>query len=383
MCSVYDESLNLHKKLKGKIEVSLKQDLQDRSELSLFYTPGVAQPCIEISNNKENVYEYTWKGNTVAVVSDGSAVLGLGNIGADAALPVMEGKCYLFKKFADIDAVPICLDTQDSEKIVEIVKAISTNFGGINLEDISAPRCISIERRLKEELDIPVFHDDQHGTAIVVTAGLINALSLANKKPEDCVVTISGTGAAGSAIIKMLNQLNISNIYAFNKDGLLNYKKKDSYNFLDLELSQITNLEQEDLTLKDALCKSDVFIGVSVGNLLTAQDIKLMNEKAIVFALANPEPEISYKEAIDGGAFVVGTGRSDYPNQINNVLVFPGIFKGALMYRKKITDEVKLQVAIALANCVDKSELSRTKIIPDVMDEKVVNEIVKVFASND
>lgn len=378
---VYQKALAMHEKAKGKLEVNLKVPLEKREDLSLAYTPGVAQPCREIAKNKEEAYTYTWKGNSVAVVSDGSAVLGLGDIGPSAALPVMEGKSILFKKFADIDAVPICLDTKDPKEIIQIVKAMAPTFGGINLEDISAPRCVEIERTLIEELDIPVFHDDQHGTAIVVTAGLLNALKIVHKKVEDITVVVSGTGAAGSSIIKMLHALGVKEIYGFNINGIVLKEDKDSYDFLTQELTEITNLANKRMSMKEAMQFADVFVGVSAPGLLTKEMIQSMKEKPIVFAMANPEPEIAYEEAMAAGVAVMGTGRSDYPNQINNVLAFPGLFRGALDCRaKKINEEMKLAASYALASLVSEEELKPTYIIPDALDPRVSKVVAKAVA---
>lgn len=376
MSDIYEEALRLHEKAGGKLGVSMKVDVNTKKDLSLAYTPGVAQPCKEIYKNEKNVYKYTWKKNSVAVVSDGTAVLGLGDIGPKAALPVMEGKAILFKRYADIDAVPICLDTKDSKEIISIVKAIAPTFGGINLEDISAPRCVEIERVLKEELDIPVFHDDQHGTAIVVTAGLLNALKVVNKKVEDVCVVVSGTGAAGSSIIKMIHSLGVKEIYGFNINGILLKEDYDQYDFLTQELSLITNSQNKRMSMYEALKEADVFIGVSAKGLLNQEMVRNMKEKPIVFAMANPEPEISYDDAIEAGAYVVGTGRSDYPNQINNVLAFPGLFRGALdVHATKITEEMKLAASYALASLVDDKKLSRTYVVPDVTDERVAKTV--------
>ena len=373
MDNVYEKALKKHAEWKGKVGVRAKAEIKDKDDLSLAYTPGVAEPCMAISRNKEDAFKYTWKGNIVAVVSDGTAVLGLGDIGPEASLPVMEGKSVLFKQFGDVDAIPIVLDTKDTEEIIQTVKNIAPTFGGINLEDISAPRCIEIERRLKEELDIPVFHDDQHGTAIVVTAALINALKLVNKKAEDVNVVVSGTGAAGSSIIKMMESLGVNNIYAFNSRGVLNRKNKYD-NFLYEEIASITNQNEEDLTLKEAMAKADVFIGVSVKGLLDEEMVKSMKEDAIVFAMANPEPEIHYANAKAAGARVVGTGRSDAPNQINNVLAFPGIFKGALKVRaSKITEGMKMAAAVGIAKLVLDEELNEEYVIPSAFDERVAD----------
>lgn len=380
MENVYEKALRKHAEWKGKVGVRAKAEIKDKDDLSLAYTPGVAEPCMAISRNKEDAFKYTWKGNIVAVVSDGTAVLGLGDIGPEASLPVMEGKSVLFKQFGDVDAIPIVLDTKDTEEIIQTVKNIAPTFGGINLEDISAPRCIEIERRLKEELDIPVFHDDQHGTAIVVTAALINALKLVDKKAEDINVVVSGTGAAGSSIIKMMESLGVNNIYAFNSRGVLNRKNKYD-NFLYEEIANITNENQEDLTLKEAMAKADVFIGVSVKGLLDEEMVKSMRDDAIVFAMANPEPEIHYVNAKAAGARVVGTGRSDAPNQINNVLAFPGIFKGALKVRaSKITEGMKMAAAVGIAKLVSDEELNEENVIPSAFDPRVADVVADEVA---
>lgn len=379
---IYRQALLLHQEQQGKISTELKGDLNTKEDLSLVYSPGVAEPCREIHKNIDEVYRYTWKGNTIAVVSNGTAVLGLGDIGPEAALPVMEGKCCLFKRFGGVNAVPIVLKTKDPDEVVEIVKQLSPTFGGINLEDISAPACIEIERRLKEELDIPVFHDDQHGTAIVVTAGLINALKLVDKKPEECVAVISGVGAAGSSIIRMMLDLGISNIYGFNSRGILNRNEKNDYsNPLYRELSEITNKDGEDLSLEEAMTKADIFIGVSVKDKINKQMVKSMKRNPIVFAMANPDPEIPYQDAREAGATVVGTGRSDFPNQINNVLAFPGLFKGALAAKATvINEEMKLAAAYSLANLVSQDELSEEYVIPSPFDERVANAVAKGVA---
>ena len=372
MKDAYQKSLELHEKYHGKLEVVSKVPVETAEDLSIAYTPGVAQPCLEINKNKEDVYKYTWKRNSVAVVSDGTAVLGLGDIGPEAALPVMEGKCILFKKFAGIDAVPVVLDTKDPKEIIEIVKKIAPTYGGINLEDISAPRCVEIERTLKKECSIPVFHDDQHGTAICLTAALINALKVANKKPEDIKVVISGTGAAGSSIIHMIHDLGVRNIYAFNINGIVIKDDADSYDFLTKELADITNLDHKRMTMKEAMVGADVFIGVSAPHLVTEEMVKSMNDKNIVFPMANPEPEITYEEAKHAGAYIVGTGRSDYPNQINNVLAFPGLFRGALDSRApQITEAMKVAAARGIASLVSDEELSPDHIIPQVFDPRV------------
>lgn len=381
MMDIYQEALQLHKQAKGKLEVKLKVPLDKSEDLSLAYTPGVAMPCKEIAKNKEEAYTYTWKSNSVAVVSDGTAVLGLGDIGPEAGLPVMEGKAILFKQFANIDAVPLCLDTKDPKEIIKIVKAIAPTFGGINLEDISAPRCVEIERTLIEELDIPVFHDDQHGTAIVVVAGLLNALKVVHKKIEDITVVVSGTGAAGSSIIKMIHRLGVKEIYGFNINGIIIKEDQDSYDFLTKELTMITNTTNKRMSMADALQEADVFIGVSAPGLLTKEMVQGMKENPIVFAMANPEPEIKYQEAIDAGVAVMGTGRSDFPNQINNVLAFPGLFRGALDVRaKKINEEMKLAASYALASLVSDEELSPTYVIASPLDPRVSSVVAKAVA---
>lgn len=381
MSTVYEQALELHEKHKGKLKVDLKVPLDQPQDLSLAYTPGVAKPCLEIAKDKQKAYTYTWKSNSVAVVTDGTAVLGLGDIGPEAALPVMEGKSILFKKFGNIDAVPVCLNTKDPKEIINIVKAIAPTYGGINLEDISAPRCVEIERTLIEELDIPVFHDDQHGTAIVVTAGLINALKLVGKKAEDITVVVSGTGAAGSSIIKMIKQLGVKEIYGFNINGIVLKDDYDQYDFLLKELVEITNTQNKRLTMKEALKEADVFIGVSAPKILTKEMVSSMKKDAIVFAMANPEPEITYDLAKEAGVRVMGTGRSDYPNQINNVLVFPGLFRGALDVRaKKINEEMKLAAAMGLASLVSDEELSETYVIPNALDPRVSIEVAKAVS---
>lgn len=378
---VYEKALALHKDAHGKLAVQLKVDLKTKEDLSLAYTPGVARPCQEIAKNKEAAYTYTWKSNSVAVITDGSAVLGLGNIGPEAALPVMEGKSILFKQFANIDAVPICLDTQDTEEIIRVCKAVAPTYGGINLEDISAPRCVEIERRLIDELDIPVFHDDQHGTAIVVTAALMNALKVVNKKPEDLTVVVSGTGAAGSSIIKMLLSYGVKEVLGFNINGIVIEDDMDHYDFLTKELALITNRSHQRLTLAEAMKQADVFIGVSAPRLLNREMVASMKKDAIVFAMANPEPEITYQEAIEGGARIVGTGRSDFPNQVNNVLAFPGLFRGALdVHARKINEEMKLAAARGLAGLIRDDELSEEYIIPSALDPRVPKAVAQAVS---
>lgn len=378
----FKESLKLHKKHKGKIETVSKIDVQTTNDLSLVYSPGVAEPCIKIAKNQDKVYDYTLKANTVAIVSDGSAVLGLGNIGPYAAIPVMEGKAMLFKKFANIDGFPICLDTQDTEEIIKAVRIIAPVFGGINLEDISAPRSFEIEDRL-QDLGIPVFHDDQHGTAIVVMAGLINACKVVNKRFEDLVVVINGAGAAGVAIAKMLKCINyegstctsVKEILLCDSRGIIHRGRKD-LNESKLELLRFSNPHDKEGSVKDALAEADVFIGVSVSNLLTAKDIKKMNKDSIIFALANPIPEIMPAEAYLGGAAVVGTGRSDLPNQVNNVLGFPGVFRGALDAKAKvISPGMKLAAAHAIAKCVKSPR--RDYVIPPCLSLEVAKEVAK------
>lgn len=376
MADVYERALELHEKNKGKLSVVSKVKVGNREDLSLAYSPGVAEPCRKIASNKEDVYKYTGKGNLVAVVTDGTAVLGLGDIGPEAALPVMEGKCVLFKEFGDVDAIPICLDTKDPEEIIRTVKLIAPGLGGINLEDISAPRCIEIETRLKEELDIPVFHDDQHGTAIVVAAGLINALKVVNKKIGDIKVVVNGAGAAGSSIIKLIKKLGAKEIIAVDKVGILRRSDKDSYDFSKKELSEITNSQDISGGLAEAIVGADVFVGVSAPNVLTKDMVRTMNKDAIIFAMANPTPEIMPEDALEAGAVIVGTGRSDYPNQINNVLVFPGLFKGALRANsKKITEEMKIAAAEGLASLIKPEELRKDYIIPDAFDKRVAEAV--------
>lgn len=381
MKNIYEEALEYHKNLKGKLEISLKKELKSAKDLSLAYTPGVAEPCRKIAEDKSKVYDYTWKQNSVAVVTDGTAVLGLGDIGPEAALPVMEGKAILFKKFGNIDAVPVCLNTKDPKEIINIVKAIAPTYGGINLEDISAPRCVEIERTLIDELDIPVFHDDQHGTAIVVTAALMNALKIVGKKKENITVVVSGTGAAGSSIIKMLKNFGVKEIYGFNINGIVLKEDIDKYDFLTKELAEITNSKNKRMTMAEALKEADVFVGVSAPKLLTKEMVQNMKKDPIVFAMANPEPEITYELGKEAGARIMGTGRSDYPNQINNVLAFPGLFRGALDVRaSKITEEMKLAAAYGLSSLVKEEELNEEYILPKALDERVAKTVAKAVA---
>jgi malate dehydrogenase (oxaloacetate-decarboxylating) len=374
MPTVYERALELHEKNKGKLSVVSKVAVKNKDDLSLAYSPGVAEPCRKIAANKEDVYKYTSKGNLVAVITDGTAVLGLGDIGPEAALPVMEGKCVLFKEFAGVDAIPICLDTKDPEEIIRTAKLLAPGLGGINLEDISAPRCIEIETRLKEELDIPVFHDDQHGTAIVVAAGLINAFKFLGKKFSEAKVVVNGAGAAGSSIAKLIHKLGVKNLLVLDKPGILRRSEKDSYDFSKRELAELTNPDDIKGDLSVAIKDADVFVGVSIGNILTTEMVKTMNKDAVIFAMANPTPEIMPEDALAGGARIVGTGRSDYPNQINNVLVFPGLFKGALEAKsKKITEEMKLAAANGLASLIKEEELNEKYIIPDAFDPRVAD----------
>lgn len=375
-----EEALKMHEKYRGKIEITSKVSVKTRESLCTAYTPGVAEPCKKIHENKENVYRYTSKGNLVAVVSDGTAVLGLGNIGPSAAIPVMEGKSILFKQFGNVDAFPICLDTQDTEEIIKAVKWMAPSFGGINLEDIASPKCFEIEKRLEEELDIPVFHDDQHGTAIVVTAALMNAVKLADKKMSEIKVVLNGPGAAGTAIIKMLLFAGVKHIIACDEFGIL-YKERKEINGHKKELCDITNLENMEGGLADAVKGADVFIGVSVANALTKEIIKTMKKDPIVFAMANPVPEIMYETAMEAGVKVMGTGRSDFPNQINNVLAFPGIFRGALdSNARDINYEMKFAAAKAIAGLISEEEIRPEYIIPSVFDERVAEAVAQAVA---
>ena len=376
MSTVFERALEMHEKNKGKISIVSKVKVANKDDLSLAYSPGVAEPCRKIAANKEDVYKYTAKGNMVAVITDGTAVLGLGDIGPEAALPVMEGKCVLFKEFAGVDAIPICLDTKDPEEIIRTVKLLAPGLGGVNLEDISAPRCIEIETRLKKELDIPVFHDDQHGTAIVVAAGLINAFKVVGKKFSDAKVVVNGAGAAGSSITKLIRDLGAKEILVLDIPGILRKSDKESYDFSKRELAEITNPNDLAGDLAFAVQGADVFVGVSVGNILTTEMVKTMNKDAVIFAMANPTPEIMPEDALAGGAKIVGTGRSDYPNQINNVLVFPGLFKGALRAKsRKITEEMKLAAARGLASLITDEEMNENYIIPDAFDKRVADAV--------
>lgn len=377
----YNElSLKLHEAGPGKLQVTSKVQVKTREDLSTAYTPGVAEPCRKIRDNKQEVYRYTCKSNTVAVVSDGTAVLGLGDIGPEAAIPVMEGKAILFKEFAGVDAFPICLDTKDTEEIIETVKRIAPVFGGINLEDISAPRCFEIERRLKEELDIPVFHDDQHGTAIVVSAGLLNAVKLVGKKFEDINVVINGAGSAGISICKLLMELGVGNVVLVDKNGAL-CPGEEWMNPAQKDMAEVTNKNREKGPLVDIIKGKDVFVGVSAPGVLTGDMVATMAQDSIVFAMANPTPEIMPEEAKKGNVRIMATGRSDYPNQINNVLVFPGIFRGALDVRAKaITETMKVAAAKAIASIVSDEELNEEYIIPGAFDERVAKAVAKAVA---
>jgi len=373
-------AIEAHKKSKGKISIESKMPLETTDDLSIAYTPGVARPCEEIAEDVEKAYEYTSKGNMVAVVSDGSAVLGLGNIGPEASLPVMEGKAVLFKKFAGVDAVPIVLDTQDTDEIIQTVKMIAPGFGGINLEDISAPRCFEIERRLKEELNIPVFHDDQHGTAIVTLAGMYNAMKVTGKKLEDLYVVVNGSGAAGVAIVNLLFEAGVKDVVMCDSTGIIQ-KDRTNLNETKQEMAKITNKGQRTGQLKDAISGSDVFIGVSVPNVLSQEMVKTMNKDPMIFAMSNPIPEIMPEDAKAAGAAIVATGRSDFPNQINNVLAFPGLFRGALDARiTNLTTKMFITAAKAIADCVE--DVSADKIIPSPFDERVPGRVAQAIKDN-
>jgi len=375
----FEESLKLHEMNVGKIEIKSKVKIETREDLSLAYTPGVAEPCRRIHENEENVYKYTSKGNMVAVVTDGTAVLGLGDIGPKAGLPVMEGKAILFKEFANVDAFPICLDTKNVDEIVRTVKLIAPGFGGINLEDIAAPRCFEVEERLKKELDIPVFHDDQHGTAIVVLAGIINALKVVNKKIEDIKVVVNGAGSAGTAISKLLLSSGVKNLIACDKVGIL-YRGIEGVDDAKKDLAKITNPDNIKGNLADAFVGADVFIGVSAPGIVSQDMVKSMNNDSILFAMANPTPEIMPDEAKAAGARVVGTGRSDFPNQVNNVLAFPGIFRGALDVRaKEINEEMKLAAAYAIASMVKDEDLNENNVIPNALDKTVAANVAEAI----
>lgn len=377
-----EKALRLHKEWKGKISTEPKCEVKTREDLALAYTPGVAEPCKVIHEDVKEAYTYTLKQNTIAVVSDGSAVLGLGNIGPEAAMPVMEGKCALFKAFGGVNAFPICLNTQDTDEIVETVKRLEPTFGGINLEDISAPRCFEIERRLKETMHIPVFHDDQHGTAIIVLAGTINALKLIGKKKEDCRVVVNGSGAAGIAIAKLMLLYGFRHLILCDSKGIVS-KDRTGLNWIKKEMLEVTNEDNQSGTLADALVGADIFIGVSAPGIVTEEMVRSMNKDAVIFAMANPVPEIMPDLAKKAGARVIGTGRSDFPNQVNNVLVFPGIFKGALEGKaRQITDDMKLTAAKALASLVSDEELSEDFILPEAFDPRVADVVSGAVREN-
>ncbi len=377
-----EKALSMHEKWNGKLETVSKSPVKSREDLSIAYTPGVAEPCKIIAVDKEAAYKYTMKANTVAVVSDGSAVLGLGNIGPHAAMPVMEGKAVLFKEFGNVNAVPICLDTQDTEEIIKAVTWLAPAFGGINLEDISAPRCFEIEERLKATLDIPVFHDDQHGTAIVVLAGIINALKVVKKEKKDCRVVVNGAGSAGVAITKLLLTYGFPNIIMCDKVGIVS-KDTEGLNWMQQKMTEVTNLQNKTGTLADALKGADIFIGVSAPNIVTPEMVASMNKDSILFAMANPVPEIMPDVAKAAGARVVGTGRSDFPNQVNNVVAFPGIFKGALEGRAtQITEEMKLAAAEALASLVPTEDLNEDFILPEAFNPKVAEVVADAVKSH-
>ena len=374
------ESLKLHYELKGKLEITPRAKVDSKEALSLAYTPGVAEPCLVIQKDVEKSYELTRRWNTVAVVTDGTAVLGLGDIGPEAGMPVMEGKCVLFKAFGDVDAIPLCVRTKDVEEIVKTVSLLAGSFGGVNLEDISAPRCFEIEKRLKEVCDIPIFHDDQHGTAVVTLAGLINALKLTGKKIEEVKIVTSGAGAAGIAIIKLLLSMGAKHVIMTDREGAI-YKGRENLNPIKMEMAEITNLSMEKGSLSDVIKNADVFIGVSAPGTLSKEMVKRMAEKPIIFACANPIPEIFPEDAKEAGAAVVSTGRSDFPNQINNVLCFPGIFRGALDVRAKdINDEMKVAAAYAIAELVSDQELNAEYILPAAFDERVKDAVAKAVA---
>lgn len=377
-----EKALLLHEEWRGKLNTVSKVKVNTREALSLAYTPGVAEPCKVIAEDKEAAYKYTMKSNTVAVISDGSAVLGLGNIGPHAAMPVMEGKCVLFKEFGNVNAVPICLDTQDTEELIKTITYLAPNYGGINLEDISAPRCFEIEERLKATLDIPVFHDDQHGTAIVVLAGIINALKVVGKAKENCKVVVNGAGSAGVAITKLLHTYGFTNIVMCDRSGII-AKGRDNLNWMKVKMAEITNPDNETGGLADAMKGADIFVGVSAPNSVTPEMVSSMNPDSVLFALSNPVPEIMPDVAKAAGARVVGTGRSDFPNQVNNVVAFPGIFKGALEGRApQITEEMKLAAANALADLVSPQELSEDNILPEAFDPRVAETVANAVKAH-
>ncbi len=381
MSTIREEALRLHEQAKGKIEIGLKVNVNNAHDLSLAYSPGVAEPCKEIYQYPDKVYDYTIKGNMIGIVSDGTSVLGLGNIGGAAAMPVIEGKAALFKAFADVDAFPICLNISDPEQIIQIVKAMEPTFGGINLEDISAPNCFIIEERLKQEMNIPVFHDDQHGTAIVTAAGLINALKVVNKNIEECKVVINGAGAAGIAIAKLLHHMGVTDLIMCDSKGAIYEGRKEGMNFIKEEIALISNHEKTSGSLQEIVQGADVFIGVSVEGALTEEMVLSMNNDPIIFAMANPNPEIMPEFAKKAGAAVVGTGRSDLPNQVNNVLAFPGIFKGALqVFASEINEEMKLAAVYAIAEIVEPENLTNDYVIPNAFDKRVVERVAEAVA---
>lgn len=375
-----EKALQMHEQWNGKLEIVSKTPVKSNEDLAIAYTPGVAEPCKVIAQDPDAAYQYTMKANTVAVISDGSAVLGLGNIGALAAMPVMEGKCVLFKEFGGVNAVPICLNTQDPDELVKIITALAPSYGGINLEDIAAPRCFEVEERLKAALDIPVFHDDQHGTAIIVLAGIINALKVVGKKKEDCYVVVNGAGSAGIAISKLLLRYGFTNLTICDKSGILS-KQSEDLNYMQKEMMEVTNLSGQTGSLADAMKGADIFVGVSAPGIVSEEMVASMNQDAILFAMANPVPEIMPDLAKKAGARVIGTGRSDFPNQVNNVLAFPGIFRGALEGRAKaITEEMKLSASLAIASLVTEEELNEDHILPLAFDPRladVVSQAVK------
>ncbi|WP_210609136.1 NAD(P)-dependent malic enzyme [Priestia flexa] len=376
-----EEALKMHKEKQGKLGVHSKVEVQSAKDLSLAYSPGVAEPCLEIADDAEKIYDYTMKGNLVGVVSNGTAVLGLGNIGAGASMPVMEGKALLFKSFANVDAFPICLDTEDPDKIVETVKLLEPTFGGINLEDIAAPYCFEIEERLKEACNIPIFHDDQHGTAIVTAAGLLNALRLANKKLEDIKVVANGAGAAGVAIVKLLLSMGVKDVILCDTKGIIYEGRPVGMNPFKEEMARMTNKHQQEGTLADALVNADVFVGVSAAGAVTQEMVRSMNEDPIIFAMANPVPEIMPEEAKEAGALVIGTGRSDFPNQVNNVLAFPGIFRGALdVQAKEINEEMKVAAVYAIAGLINETNIHADYVIPDPFDKRVAAHVASAVA---
>jgi malate dehydrogenase (oxaloacetate-decarboxylating) len=381
LSTLRNEALKLHKENRGKLGVHSKVQVNNAQDLSLAYSPGVAEPCMDIYQDENKVYDYTMKGNLVAVVSDGTAVLGLGNIGPKAAMPVMEGKALLFKSFADVDAFPICLDTTDPDKIVEVVKLLEPTFGGVNLEDIAAPQCFEIEERLRKICNIPVFHDDQHGTAIVTAAGLINALKLVDKKIEEIRVVANGSGAAGVAIVKLLLNMGVKDVILCDTKGIIYEGRPIGMNRFKEDMAKITNKEQKQGTLADALVGADVFVGVSAAGAVTKEMVRTMNPNAIIFAMANPIPEIMPEEAKEAGALVIGTGRSDFPNQVNNVLAFPGIFRGALdVSAKEINEEMKLAAVYAIAGLIADDELTPDYVIPDPFDPRVAAYVAAAVA---